>query len=326
MSEPILNITIPVFNRYDLTQYTLIAVHKLNNKIPFVVTVVDNGSDYCLQNKLKEFKKIGLIDNLFLLEKNMGVSCACNIGWKAVDTPFYMKLDNDMVAKTSDCIERLFQLWSYGKPLSTLGPAIFHDWMTKTPGSIHTPYGDLGICKVNLPGGAILIPKTVSDIIGYWNEEYGIYGGEDGDYGLRMVAAGLPQYYYEMNDFFEHKGEWGNEEYEGTNLNKKREHDRLFNEENGDIGLYRVNSYLYKLYIRDFKILPRFKITNVSDFHVTLEENDEYKKIITALRRSQRIITDIYKEKKEIGVLTSSTLHHLKRIWSAAQQPVENGR
>ena len=32
----------------------------------------------------------------------MGISCACNIGWRAVDAPYYMKLDNDMAALTPD--------------------------------------------------------------------------------------------------------------------------------------------------------------------------------------------------------------------------------
>ncbi|MCR4666350.1 MAG: glycosyltransferase [Desulfovibrio sp.] len=324
MPDPILNITIPVFNRYYLTQKTIIALNKVNKKIPFVITVVDNGSDHDLREKLKEFKKNGLIDNLFLLDKNMGVACACNVGWQAVDAPFYMKLDNDMVAKTTDCIEKLFQLWSYGKPLSTLGPAIFDSWMTKNPGAIHTPHGDLGICSENLPGGAIIIPKSVSDRIGYWNEEYGLYGGEDGDYGLRMLAVNLPQYYFKMNDFFEHKGMWENEEYEGTDLNKKYEYNKLFKEKNGDIGLYTINACLYSLCIRNYKILPRHKITKIVDYHVTLEEKEEYKKIFSALKKSQRIITENYKKKKNLSLLLDSSATFLRNIWSRIEKNTNN--
>ena len=92
MSSPLVNITIPVFNRFQLTQKTILALHKSTREIPFVVTVVDNGSDAALRNRLVEFKEGGLIDNLFLLPRNMGISCACNIGWRAVDAPFYMSV------------------------------------------------------------------------------------------------------------------------------------------------------------------------------------------------------------------------------------------
>ena len=102
MSSPLINITIPVFNRFHLTQKTIIALHKTAKNIPFVVTVVDNGSEQCLRNRLIEFKESGLIDNLFLLPRNMGISCACNIGWRAVDAPYYIKLDNDMITTSGD--------------------------------------------------------------------------------------------------------------------------------------------------------------------------------------------------------------------------------
>ena len=84
----ILNITIPVYNRYKLTVETILSLRKVKNTIPFVITVVDNGSEAPLRNKLIELKEANIIDNLFILERNMGISCACNIGWKLVDANF----------------------------------------------------------------------------------------------------------------------------------------------------------------------------------------------------------------------------------------------
>jgi glycosyltransferase involved in cell wall biosynthesis len=191
----------PVFNRYELTQAALLALRKCSRDIPFTVTVVDNGSDADLVKKLIEFKEGGIIDKLFLLEKNMGISCACNIGWEMTDAPVYMKLDNDIVIKDRDFFSKVFKLWSHGDPFSTFGPAS-RQLTLRSPGAIHTPDGVLGLCANTLIGQAIFIPKQVSDILGLWSEDYGLYGAEDGDYGLRMHFVGVKQYYYCSENLF----------------------------------------------------------------------------------------------------------------------------
>ena len=238
MSGPLLNITIPVFNRYHLTQKTLLALRKTAPGIPFVVTVVDNGSAPDLRERLVELHKGGLIDNLFLLPRNMGISCACNIGWRAVDAPYYMKLDNDMAATTPHWLEQIFKLWAHGKPVSIIGPIFEQEKLTRDPGTQHTPDGILGICQGNVPGGATIIPKGVSDVIGYWSEDYGLYGADDGDYGVRLDCASVTQYCYDVHTCFEHLGSFDNSEYEETELHKGKEHARLFKEESGGMGMF----------------------------------------------------------------------------------------
>ena len=193
MSGPILNITIPVFNRYHLTQKTLLALRKTAPGIPFVVTVVDNGSAPDLRERLVNLRSDGLIDNLFLLPRNMGISCACNIGWRAVDAPYYMKLDNDMVATTPRWLDHVFRLWAHGEPLSIIGPIFEQEKLTGHPGTLHTPEGILGICQGNVPGGATIIPKSVSDIIGYWSEDYGLYGADDGAHRACRLCPSVGQ-------------------------------------------------------------------------------------------------------------------------------------
>ena len=136
MSAHMLNITMPVFNRYELTQTALLALRKCSQEVPFTVTVVDNGSDADLVGKLIEFKERGIIDKLFLLEKNMGTACAANIGWEMTDAPFYMKLDNDMVIRDRDFFSKIFKLWSHGEPLSTLGGAISRQELLRNPGAL----------------------------------------------------------------------------------------------------------------------------------------------------------------------------------------------
>ena len=255
--------------------------------------MVDNGSEQCLRNRLIEFKESGFIDILFLLPRNMGISCACNIGWRAVDAPYYIKLDNDMATRSPLWLKDLLQLWSHGKPMPMIGPTFTQSDLTKYPGTIVSDDGILGICTSNLMGSAIVIPKTVSDILGYWSEDYGLYGADDGDYGSRMVCAGLPQYYYDASHFFINGGKYDNSEYEGTELNKRKEHSRLFKDEQGGIGLFRLNYYLYNMCIRRWKIPLRYRVVDIGRYDVVVEEDLAYAPIREALIRSKKMIDQI---------------------------------
>ena len=71
MKKPLVNITIPVFNRLELTQLTIINLNKMNRDIPFCITVIDNGSELELPKALIKFKEENLIQNLYILEKKL---------------------------------------------------------------------------------------------------------------------------------------------------------------------------------------------------------------------------------------------------------------
>jgi GT2 family glycosyltransferase len=289
MVQPVVNITIPVFNRFDLTQKTILALRKSGSSIPFSITVVDNGSNAALVQRLQEFYQDAVIDKLFLLPKNMGISCACNIGWQMTEAPFYCKLDNDMLIQTPDWLEKLFNLWRHGKQLSTLGPAWNEDMLLVNEGSLHTPDGILGVCVKNLPGAAIFIPKAVSDILGYWNEDYGIYGAEDGDYGLRMRRADFPQYYYLAEGLVQHMHE--DSENLDYSLDRKEELQYLFFEEQGKDGLFLINSHLYKFGIRNLNVPRKYEIMDVNkNCKVRLKIRKEYLPVRDALERCQTLI------------------------------------
>lgn len=55
---PVVNITMPVFNRYDITQAAILALRKTSQEIPFCLTVVDNGSDAPLVRRLIDFNAV----------------------------------------------------------------------------------------------------------------------------------------------------------------------------------------------------------------------------------------------------------------------------
>lgn len=316
----VVNITMPVFNRYHVTQKAILALRRTSQIIPFTLTVVDNGSEPVLVKKLVEFREDGIIDHLYLLPENMGISCAANIGWQMMDAPFYMKLDNDTVIKEHDWLPKLFRLWRHGEPVSNLGGAYNETMQLKTPGAIKTPDGVLGRCMGNLPGQAILIPKTVSDILGMWNEDYGLYGAEDGDYGARMNCAGFPQYYYLGPDFFENLGQSDNDEtYLAHNIDKKNESSNILTTADGGIGLYLINHMFYEYCIRSWKVPLRYKIVDVCDkYHVRVETRNEYIPIKNALQKSKKLIDR--KFRKGVRSLTNEMIADLKEIMSSCGQ------
>ena len=316
MSSPLVNITIPVFHRPLLTQKTILALRKTSSAIPYTVTVVDNGSSPELRERLQQFKSDGIIDNLFLLPENMGISCACNIGWDAVDAPYYLKLDNDVCVKGPDWLERLFALWRHGKPLSTLGPSHSVEQMHLNPGGIETPDGRLGICLSNLQGQCMLVPKTVSDVLGVWNEDYGLYGAEDGDYGVRMNCADFPQYYYHSAFYFTDLGSNSAIDYDKTGLNKQQEHAELFVPKEGGMGFFNVNSFLFYMCIRYWKVPRRYRVVDVNQNHeVVVEEDPAYTPVRQALVRSKQLLDRRRARYGKDGTYDAKFVVYLKKIW-----------
>ena len=296
--NPVVNITMPVFNRYHATQRAILALRRTSQAIPFTLTVVDNGSDPDLVQKLVEFREGGIIDHLYLLPENMGISCAANIGWQMMDAPFYMKLDNDIVIRERDWLPKLFKLWRHGETLSNLGGANSETTFWATPGAIHTPDGVLGRSVTHIQGQAILIPKAVSDILGLWSEDYGLYGAEDGDYGARMNCVGFPQYHYLGPDIFDDLGHSDiDETYTAHNLDKRAEHRRLFIADDGGIGLFRVNYMFYDFCIRNWKVPLRYEIVDIYDkYHVRVKTREEYIPVMQALQECTRLTDKLYRE------------------------------
>ena len=142
LAGPLCNVTIPVFNRPAATESAVRALAQTSREVPFQITVVDNGSEPELVKTLLRLRGEGIIDNLFLLPRNMGVACAANVGWELVPAPLYMKLDNDTAMVRRHWLRDLLALWSHGQPLSNLGGAFNREMLHKTPGCQQTPHGE----------------------------------------------------------------------------------------------------------------------------------------------------------------------------------------
>jgi len=324
MSETVINFTMPVFNRLTATQKALVALFRSDRTIPFSITVVDNGSEQALVDQLRKLHQDKIIDKLFLLPKNMGIACACNIGWEMTSAEFYCKIDNDTMPVRKDWISSLFRLWRNGKPLSTLGYAATKEQLLHNPGAMHTEEGILGVCTFNLAGTGIFIPKAVSDILGYWNEEYGLYGAEDGDYGLRMQCAGFPQYYYYGPDYIRYDLDTtGEAQYAARGVNKREEHALLSYDRRKKLGPIKLNQYLYHACIRNWKVKRRYYVKDIDDkCRVTIVEREEYKDTRIALWRCKRLIEKALIQGQGDLLDNNSFIEQLKLVMDCCGQSI----
>ncbi len=318
------NFTMPVFNRYFATQKSLLELRKTETSINYKITVVDNGSDEKLVNKLKEFYSIGIIDKLFLLQKNMGIACACNIGWKMTPADFYCKIDNDTMPISRDWLTRLFSLWSHGDKYSNIGYAENTKILCSNPNYIKSSDGILGICDSTLAGTGIFIPKIVSDVLGYWNDEYGLYGAEDGDYGVRMRYLNIIQYYYLRESFIRYDlDKLDDAQYLDHGLDKSKELDSFKKNSKGYFGRFGLNSYLFNYNIRTPKVCQKYEIDDIDNNIVHLRENKRYKLVNKALEVCSDLLMNAHKSYGEGGLYNPVIIEKMKSIMKDCGEDVD---
>jgi GT2 family glycosyltransferase len=191
------NIGMVTFNRLEFTKQAIDAVLRFTN-CPYVLTVVDNCSQDGTQDYLKELKRRGVIKNLVLLTENIGVARASNLAWQQEpQAGYYLKLDNDIVVQKPGWLNRMVETVDAVPELAALA---YNFEPVSYP--LETVHG----CRIrpkrdaNLGGACYLIPKRAHEALGYWCEDYGLYGEEDHDHSVRLRLAGFLNAYMEDED------------------------------------------------------------------------------------------------------------------------------
>ncbi len=185
------NICMVTFNRLEFTKEALTALIQ-HTCFPHVISVVDNGSTDGTPEYLQSLHKQGFITNLILLPTNVGIAKASNLAWSLEpEAEYYLKLDNDIVIEKPGWLSRMVDVIDH---IPELGAIAYNFEPVNYP-----------ICEVrefrirpkmgNLNGACTLIPKRTHQILGFWCEDYGLYGEEDADYGLRIQLHGLQNAY-----------------------------------------------------------------------------------------------------------------------------------
>lgn len=184
------------YNRLDLTKRTIAGFLK-SIKSPYTLVVVDNGSTDGTQKYLQD-----LVDTfpnpvkIVFLPENRGIAVGRNVALKEADelqTTWFCCIDNDVEMPEGwleECIDILKANKSYGAigvnmednayPLVTKNGRTFQD----------KPAGNLGTA-------CMVFRKQVHQMIGFFTTEYGKYGEEDADFGMRARVAGFKLGYIE---------------------------------------------------------------------------------------------------------------------------------
>ncbi len=176
------------YNRLDFTRQSIDSIHR-NNGYPFTLTVFDNGSTDGTRQFLESELLAGRIDRLFTAQENHGVAKAANVGMYADQTAeYYLKIDNDIVIQKPNWLRDMVAVADKFPQIGALAYNFeqasypIRDF-AGTPLRIK-PEGNIG-------GACILLPRRTIELLGAWNEDFGLYGEEDPDYCYRLTKAGL---------------------------------------------------------------------------------------------------------------------------------------
>ncbi len=286
------NVTVVTHNRLELTRRCLESLARTRH--PFRLTVVDNASRDGTQDHLRELQRQGVIHKLFLLGRNMGVAVAANLGWAETPAAFYCKVDNDILIQDPDWLGRLARTLARNPGLGLLGYRLC-PWHSARPETL--PSGDTILRSDGCGGGCVCIPDRTRRILGFWCEDYGRYGWEDLDYGVRAAMAGLGFGYRPEDGAVLHLGESDRELRADYQFRKTEEHLRRAEAD----GAHHLNLFLYASGLRPLRMARK---------HMPVAEGGRLRFVINPDYRSimvrQRLLRGRFAEKTGEGGLRIS--------------------
>lgn len=249
-----INICMVTYNRLALTRR---AVESLLENTPesFTLHIVDNASTDGTREYLAALAAERRNVRVFSLRRNMGVAVGANVGWAAMPADYYIKFDNDIVVENPRWLATLIDLAEKNPEIGQVGH-LCGDW----PYEIKPErLGGGGLLNASgcVNGGCVLIPQKTHERLGFWNEDYGLYGFEDLDYSERAAQAGLRAGYLPDGGFVRHLGyeaetrEQNLEESKNAAIASKSRGERIF-----VLNRFMFRQGLRPLYV-ERKYLPR---------------------------------------------------------------------
>jgi GT2 family glycosyltransferase len=211
-------------------------------QMPFDMVVVDNGSadgtvsyfdsrDFDTDIGNKPDWKQNKLSNLFITDnkENKGIAIGRNQALKHGMEGGYdwlVTLDND-VEMPEGWLEEAISILSANRSYGAIGVN-----MENTPYPLVTKNGFTFQDKPagNLGTACIVFPKSTPKMLGYFNTEYGRYGEEDADYGMRIRVAGFKLGYIERMGTHFGEGELDKGEYREFKTKAHRDNLRKFQE------------------------------------------------------------------------------------------------
>ena len=195
----------------DLTRKCIDSIHKHTRK-PFKISVADNASTDGTREYLQEIFRMGKINKLVLLDRNYGIAAASNTLWELSEADYFVKLDNDIELINSNWTDSFIKILNQKSDFK-IG-AVSYNFYRNSPDAPTIDIVDAGNIKFELPrntaeiyGGCVFIKKNIHSELGYWSEDFGRYGWEDTDYGIRLMLSGYNCAFALENNLMVHHGE-----------------------------------------------------------------------------------------------------------------------
>ena len=166
-----IDIVITSYNRRKFTETCVREIHE-RTTTPHRVIVVDNGSTDDTVPYLQSLRIAGYIDVLILLDRNLGLERAKNIGLSVVNSTWYIDTDNDIVVESprdgTDWIAKLLELIARNPEFG--GIACRPQIMVGEPGNA---FDDCGEVREGNAGAHARVMRTEAvRQVGGWNNHF----------------------------------------------------------------------------------------------------------------------------------------------------------
>ncbi|KHK02237.1 glycosyltransferase [Desulfovibrio sp. TomC] len=259
------HIAVVTYNRLPSTIRCLETIRE-RTRAAYRLTVVDNASRDDTRDYLLHLRRKGVIDDLYLFDRNMGVACGYNFALSVSREPFFVRLDNDILIEDPAWADVLMQALTRCPQIGSVG---FHIW----PGTPEEcdPRGGDGVTFVQrsfTSGACSMSRREVHEQLGFWCEDYGIYGEEDSDFGLRLGLAGLVAGYIDKcNRYVRHE----HTPYDTDDVDPLRSKSNRL----ASLETFFLNKFMYENGHRELFMQRRYD-TVVDGVHVSFQENPAY--------------------------------------------------
>lgn len=188
------------YNRLDLTKRMLDNLYQVTN-VPFRLCIVDNGSTDGTVDYLKDLQEmdddpeycVGIDVHYF--DKNMGIAVGRNQALRLADKyqdPWLATADNDVELPNGwlkECLEIMEANPNYSIGVNMEGtryPSVTKNGKTFQ----HKSAGNLGTA-------AAVFNRRLHQLIGFFCQDFGLYGEEDADFFFRARCVGYQLGYLE---------------------------------------------------------------------------------------------------------------------------------
>jgi hypothetical protein len=182
-----------------------------------------------------------------------------------------MKVDNDIKPIADNWLESIYSAWGKYRYSSITGPV----WNGASPyNRLDTPHGTLWNMPVSMSGEGFIVGRKIHESIGFFSEDYGLYGEEDADYCLRCHHAGIRKFSYEASALLERLDADGRK-YAEYGKAKKAAHDKNVGSKRGE-GIFALNIFLYEQGLRALNVPLKYEVKSMRGPYVEMRERDAY--------------------------------------------------